>query len=44
MDIKPPVHEGVDWIRLAQDGDKWYALVIVIKKKTSCSVRLEFPD
>jgi len=23
MDIKPPVHEGVDWIRLAQDGDKW---------------------
>jgi hypothetical protein len=23
MDMKPPVHEDVDWIRLAQDGDKW---------------------
>lgn len=29
MDIKPPVHEGVDWIRLAQNGDKWLGLVNV---------------
>jgi hypothetical protein len=33
MDIKPPVHEGVNWIRLAQDGDKWLALVNMVKKK-----------
>jgi len=33
MDIKPPVHEGVYWIHLAQDGDKWLGLVNMVKKK-----------
>jgi hypothetical protein len=27
MDVREMVLEGVDWIHLAQDGDRWQALV-----------------
>jgi hypothetical protein len=30
MDVKEIMWEGVDWIHLAQDKDKWRAFVITI--------------
>jgi hypothetical protein len=32
MDLQEVGCEGVDWIQLAQDGDRWQALVNVVMK------------
>jgi hypothetical protein len=30
MDLQEVGHEGMDWIKLAQDRDRWQALVNVV--------------